>query len=65
MWEDPIVNEVHAVREQLLARFGGDFQKYCDYVRTLPTPLGWQATTPAELGKAMEQVATQSVGKTI
>ena len=38
MWEDPIVEEVHAVREQLLARFGGDFQKYCEYVRSLPTP---------------------------
>jgi hypothetical protein len=40
MWEDPIVEEVHSIREQLLARFGGDFQKYCEYVRTLPSPSG-------------------------
>lgn len=36
MWEDPIVEEVHAIREQLLARFGGDFHKYCEYVLALP-----------------------------
>lgn len=36
MWEDPIVEEVHAIREQLLARFGGDLHKYCEYVRSLP-----------------------------
>lgn len=38
MWEDPIVEEVHAIREQLLARFGGDFHKYCEYVLSLPGP---------------------------
>ena len=37
MWEDPIVEEVHAIREQLLARFGGDFHKYCEYVLALPS----------------------------
>lgn len=36
MWEDPILEEVHAIREQLLARFGGDFHKYCQYVLSLP-----------------------------
>ena len=36
MWEDPIVEEVHAIRDQLLARFGGDFHKYCEYVLSLP-----------------------------
>ena len=38
MWEDPIVEEVHAIREQLLARFDGDLHRYCEYVRSLPTP---------------------------
>ena len=36
MWEDTVVEEVHAIREQLLARFGGDLHKYCEYVRLLP-----------------------------
>ena len=36
MWRDTIVEEVHAIREQLLARFGGDLHKYCEYVRLLP-----------------------------
>ena len=45
MWEDPIVEEVHAIREQLLARFGGDLQKYCEYVRLLPSPSGIEPVT--------------------
>jgi hypothetical protein len=42
MWEDPIVEELHAVRAQLLARFGGDLHKYCDYVMSLPSPANSQ-----------------------
>lgn len=38
MWEDTIVEEVHAIRAQLLARFGGDLHQYCEYVRTHPAP---------------------------
>lgn len=38
MWEDSIVEEVHAIRAQLLARFGGDLHQYCEYVRTHPAP---------------------------
>ena len=38
MWEDAIVEEVHAIREQLLERFGGDLHRYCEYVRSLPPP---------------------------
>jgi hypothetical protein len=29
---DPIVEEVRQVREQLLAQFGGDLGKYVDYL---------------------------------
>ena len=36
MWQDPIVEEVHAIREQLLAQFEGDLHKYCEFVRALP-----------------------------
>jgi hypothetical protein len=38
MWEDTIVEEVHAIRAKLLARFGGDLHQYCEYVRTHPAP---------------------------
>jgi hypothetical protein len=38
MWEDTIVEEVHAIRAQLLAQFDGDVHQYCEYVRTHPTP---------------------------
>ena len=33
MWKDPIVEEIHAIRAELLARFDGDFGKYCAHVR--------------------------------
>lgn len=47
MWEDPIVEEVHAIREQLLARFDGDLHKYCEYVRSLPAPTRSAPAQPA------------------
>jgi hypothetical protein len=47
MWEDDIVNEVHAIREQLLARFGGDLHLFCEYVRTHPVPV--HADAPVEI----------------
>jgi hypothetical protein len=30
---DPIVEEIHRVRDQMLAECGGDFQKYMDRIR--------------------------------
>jgi hypothetical protein len=51
MWEDPIVEEVHAIREQLLARFGGDLHKYCEYVESLSTGAD-EARKPAMHGTA-------------
>ena len=47
MWEDTIVKEVHALREQLLARFGGDLHQYCEYVRALPSKPGRDAVQSA------------------
>lgn len=47
MWEDDIVNEVHAIREQLLARFGGDLHLFCEYVRNHPLPA--RGETPVEM----------------
>ena len=34
-WEDPIVKEVHETRVRILARFGGDFHAYVDYIKAL------------------------------
>lgn len=33
MNQDPIVEEIHRIREKLLAECGGDFQKYMDSLR--------------------------------
>lgn len=33
MWEDPIVKETHAAREELSARFNHDLAALCRYLR--------------------------------
>lgn len=33
MIDDPIVEEIHRVRDQMMAECGGDFQKYMDRIR--------------------------------
>ena len=32
-WKDPIVEEVHDIRRQMMAEFGNDFHKLCEYLR--------------------------------
>ena len=33
MTYDPIVDEIHRIRDRMLAECGGDFQKYMDRIR--------------------------------
>jgi hypothetical protein len=33
MWEDPIVEETRATRQDLFARFGNDLAAFCKYLR--------------------------------
>lgn len=33
MWEDPIVAEVHRVRQEIFARFKGDMKAYLQHIR--------------------------------
>lgn len=33
MWEDPIVKETRAAREELLAKFNNDLAALCQYLR--------------------------------
>jgi hypothetical protein len=33
MTDDPIVEEIHRIRDQMLAECGGDFEKYMDRIR--------------------------------
>ena len=60
MWKDNIVEEVHTLREQLLARFGGDLHQYCEYVHALPKTPGLttaQNASPDALGAAGSALA--------
>lgn len=34
-WEDPIVAEVHRVRREIFAQFGGDMDAYFRYIQAL------------------------------
>jgi hypothetical protein len=33
MWTDPVVDEIHQIRQQMLADAGGDFHAFMDKVR--------------------------------
>jgi methyltransferase-like protein len=33
MIDDPIVEEIHRIRDRMLAECGGDFEKYMDRIR--------------------------------
>lgn len=33
MLNDPIVEEIHQIREKLLAQYGGDMDKYLDHLK--------------------------------
>ena len=33
MWTDPVVNEIHQIRQQMLADAGGDFHVFMEKIR--------------------------------
>ena len=45
MWEDPIVEETRAAREQLLKRFDYDLDALCAYLEEQETRSGKKAIT--------------------
>ena len=45
MWEDPIVKETRAAREQLLGRFDYDLDALCAYLQQLETQSEKKAVT--------------------
>ena len=68
MWKDPIVEEIHAIRAQLLARFDGDFGKYCAHVRagqdkppTLKTKMTTQKLARASARPAPKRASRKSI----
>ena len=68
MWKDPIVEEIHAIRAELLARFDGDFGKYCAHVRagqgepqTLKTKMATQKLAHASARPAPKRAARKSI----
>ena len=45
MWEDPIVKETRAAREELLERFNYDLDALCEYLEEVGRKSGKQAVT--------------------
>lgn len=49
MWEDPIVEEVHRIREQLAAKFNFDIKAIFDDLRRRQVSLGGRLISPNNL----------------
>lgn len=45
MWEDPIVKETRAAREELLKRFNYDLDALCEYLEQIETTSAKKAVT--------------------
>ena len=48
-WKDPIVEEVHEIRRQMMAEFGNDFHKLCEHLRAKEEQHPERYVTVAEL----------------
>ena len=48
MWEDPIVAEIHRIREQLAAAHGYDVQAYVTDLRRRQVALGSRLVSPKQ-----------------
>lgn len=44
-WNDPIVQELHAIREQLAEKFQGDLRAYSEAARAHALALGFRFTS--------------------
>ena len=58
-WSDPIVEELHELRAQLLEKYQGDLHAYSEAARARALALGFQFTTI----KALETLSTRAVPK--
>ena len=58
-WSDPIVEELHELRAQLLEKYQGDLHAYSEAARAHALALGFQFTTI----KALETLCTRAMPK--
>jgi hypothetical protein len=56
MIEDPIVEEIHRIREQLLEECGGDLDKYMDRLKELEKQHPERLIRPEPRGKGSKRV---------
>jgi hypothetical protein len=59
MYIDPIVDEIHRFREQLLAQHGGDFAAYFDSLLKAQRISPQQYTSFVQIGPDTSQVSVQ------
>jgi hypothetical protein len=48
-WKDPVVEEVHEIRRQMMREFGNDFHKLCAHLRAKEEEHSGQYVTEEEL----------------
>ena len=58
-WSDPIVEELHELRAQLVEKYQGDLHAYSEAARARALALGFRFTTI----KALETLGTRAVPK--
>ena len=64
MLNDPIVEEVHRIREKMLQDCGGDLHKLADRMRTIGAKFPNHVRSPEELRKIAEaRQANETVSK--
>jgi hypothetical protein len=61
-WKDPIVEEVHEIRRQMMAEFGNDFHKLCEHLRAKEEEHPERYVTVEELKTGMLAVAEAPAG---
>lgn len=67
MWKDPIVEEIHALRAQTLARFGGDVHRYDAHILAIQAEqqvaAGSGEPTPEHQPPPLAKVAFEGTAK--
>jgi hypothetical protein len=57
MWRDPIVEEIHRVRDEQAKRFGYDLHAICEDIRMKQTTSGQKVVTRAPRKPAVHNAA--------
>ena len=64
MWKDPIVEEIHRIREKMLSECGGDLDKLIERLKAAEAEHPERLITAEELRKLREESDRRAIGTT-